>query len=106
MQRQVDPAERSIDGPGWLLPRDVGATEGGDFTYGQVTEYDGNTVTVTDVEGDKLVAQSDVAEPTIDSTGSLFQAHPLILVGLLGKNGQRGTRSIPKLLAGITTPAS
>ncbi|KAI9994775.1 hypothetical protein PInf_011606 [Phytophthora infestans] len=121
MQRQVDPDESIIDGPGWLLRRAVCVTEEGVFTYGQVTEYDGNTVTVTGVEGDKLVAKSDVTEvapviavflwkarvlPTIDSTASLYQAHALILDRLLGQNGQRGTRSIPKLLAGITTPAS
>ncbi|KAF4045307.1 hypothetical protein GN244_ATG02295 [Phytophthora infestans] len=121
MQRQVGPDESIIDGPGWLLRRAVCVTEEGVFTYGQVTEYDGNTVTVTGVEGDKLVAKSDVTEvapviavllwkarvlPTIDSTASLYQAHALILDRLLGQNGQRRTRSIPKLLAGITTPAS
>lgn len=62
MQRQVDPDESIIDGPGWLLRRAVCVIEEGVFTYGQVTEYDGNTVTVTGVEGDKLVAKSDVTE--------------------------------------------
>ncbi|KAG6975136.1 hypothetical protein JG688_00002678, partial [Phytophthora aleatoria] len=102
--------------PGKWLRKPVFGIDEGTYVSGQVIDYDGDTVSIRTVMGERIAYINDLAEITpvlcyhngqsshrvvVMTTDELIEQHHLILDRLLGSGAQRPTCAISELLAGI-----
>ncbi|KAG1699887.1 hypothetical protein DVH05_012326 [Phytophthora capsici] len=121
MSRRVPQAELTEGRPGLTLFRPIAMTVNGVVHHGQVTAYGNGVYDVQTSSGMLEVPYDEVDEiapaivlllwqsillEDITSPSDLDRVHNSILDRLLGQNGQRATKAIPKLLAGIVSRAS
>lgn len=114
--RTVPRDEARTGAPGHLLYKAVYAVYEGNIAHGQVTAYSNGEYSISTAMGTIQAPYDSVSEvapvitallwaaqlpPTLASAEALEGVHDSILDRLLGQNGRRATRAIPKLLNGV-----
>ncbi|KAF4046188.1 hypothetical protein GN244_ATG01416 [Phytophthora infestans] len=117
--RRVDASEYDNGAPGEWLRKPVFGVDEDEYVSGQVIAYDGGTVSIRTPMGERPSSANDLVEiapvlcflfgqnahrVTDMSPDELIEQSNQVLDRLLGTGGQRPTRAVSNLLAGITPP--